>query len=253
MAKAEYHTPGAEILGQDVKKTEKILTIDRLLISHIFIDDLDDMMTHFDLRGKYSAMMGAELAQTFDNHVMREALLGAVASETISSETGAPYVLSSDDLKSGTAATKLAAFVAGLIAASTNFDDNFVPSAQRYIVLKPADYYFLASQTTNINKDWGGEGSYADGSVKKLLGWEIISSPMLPTADYSSEDYHKVDAQLTKAILFHPDCVGTIKLMDISIQSQWDIRRQGTLMVGRYAMGHGFLRPEAVAKFKTAS
>jgi hypothetical protein len=36
--------------------------------------------------------------------------------------------------------------------------------------------------------------------------------------------------------------------MDLSLQSQWDIRRQGTLMVGRYAMGHGVLQPECAGQ-----
>jgi hypothetical protein len=49
MPDAEYHTPGAEILGQDILHGERDISIDRLLISHIFIDNLDEVMTHFDV------------------------------------------------------------------------------------------------------------------------------------------------------------------------------------------------------------
>lgn len=38
--------------------------------------------------------------------------------------------------------------------------------------------------------------------------------------------------------------IGTTKLLDLSLESEYKIERQGTLMVAKYAMGHGILRPE---------
>ena len=43
-----------------------------------------------------------------------------------------------------------------------------------------------------------------------------------------------------------------MKLMDLAVESDYDIRRQGTLMVAKYAMGHGVLRPEAAVQIQTA-
>ena len=40
--------------------------------------------------------------------------------------------------------------------------------------------------------------------------------------------------------------------MDLAVESEYDIRRQGTLMVAKYAMGHGALRPEAAVQIQTA-
>lgn len=260
MPSAAYHTPGAEITGQDVNKTEKVLSIDKLLISHTFIDDLDDAMAHFDVRSRYSAMMGQKLAETFDNHVMREVLIGAgtVGSlkETISDETGSSYALDNDNLDSSTDADNIAAWAAGLFGWAANLDNNFVEADGRYCVLKPASYLGLVqavgtSGMSVIHRDYGGEGSYADGKVLKIGGIELVKSPMVPTANYSGETYHAIDCSDTKAVCFTKDAVGTIKLLDISVQSQWDIRRQGTLMVARYAMGHGYLRPECCGRFYT--
>ena len=42
------------------------------------------------------------------------------------------------------------------------------------------------------------------------------------------------------------------QLMDLAVESEYDIRRQGTLMVAKYAMGHGVLRPEAAVGIKEA-
>jgi hypothetical protein len=256
MPDAEYHAPGAEILGQNIAHAERNISIERLLISHVFIPDIDEAMSHFEVRSKYSRMMGQKLAQTFDRNVMRNIILAARASATVTGGDGGKE-LTSDDLKSGTAATKLAKWIDFLYDAAENFDNKFV-TGERYCVLKPADYYTLVKEVQSngfsaINRDYGGEGSFAEGNVLKIAGIKLIPSPMLPVGDASGDSYNAVNSELTKAICFTADAVGTVKLMDISIQSEWDIRRQGTLMVARYAMGHGILQPECACEFKTAT
>ena len=39
--------------------------------------------------------------------------------------------------------------------------------------------------------------------------------------------------------------MGTVKLLDLAAEMEYDMRRQGTLIVSKYALGHGILRPEA--------
>jgi hypothetical protein len=46
-----------------------------------------------------------------------------------------------------------------------------------------------------------------------------------------------------RALVMHKDAVATVKLMDLSVESEYQIQRQGTLIVSRYAMGHNVLRP----------
>lgn len=256
---AEYHTPGAEIVGQSVPNAERVITIDQLLIKHAFIADIDDAMSHFEVRSKYSMDMGQGLAQTFDNHVMREIVLAAAASPTITAETGQDgYNPAGDDnLASATDSTKLDAWIDAMYNMAINFDNKFV-TGTRYAAMKPEDYRFLAKAVLSngfsvVNRDYNGVGSFAQGEAPVIAGIDLISSPMLPTADYSGETYHAVDCSLVKCIGWTEDAVGTVKLMDLSMQSEWDIRRQGTLMVARYAMGHGILRPEASAVLTTAT
>ena len=255
MPDAEYHTPGAEILGQEIKQNERTITIDKLLISHVFLADIDEAMSHFEVRSKYSSRMGAKLAQTFDNMVMREVALAAAAASNVGEDGG--YEITNADFDSATDANRLTAWVDSIFLCAENFDNKFVPG-KRWILMKPANYYFFVKEvSTNgfsaIHRDIGGEGSFADGKIISIGGVTLVPTPMLPTADYSGEDYHAKDLQLLDALCFTEDAVGTVKLMDISMQSQWDIRRQGTLMVARYAMGHGILQPEcAAALYDTA-
>ena len=39
------------------------------------------------------------------------------------------------------------------------------------------------------------------------------------------------------------DAIATVKLMDLAIESEYQVNRQGTLTVAKYAMGHNVLRP----------
>jgi hypothetical protein len=47
------------------------------------------------------------------------------------------------------------------------------------------------------------------------------------------------------------DAVGTVKLMDLAMEAEYQTRFQGTLMVARYAVGHGILRPECAVEIVT--
>jgi hypothetical protein len=40
-------------------------------------------------------------------------------------------------------------------------------------------------------------------------------------------------------------------LLDLSMESEYDIRRQGTLMLAKFALGHGALRPGCAATVET--
>jgi hypothetical protein len=224
MPDAEYHTPGAEILGQDILHGERDISIDRLLISHIFIDNLDEVMTHFDV--------------------------GAAASATVSTLDGGLQTTDTG-FDSGTAATKWTAWEDAIFETAENFDNKFVPK-ERFLVLKPAYYNFLVRYVQSngfsaINRDYNGEGSYADGKIMRIAGIDLIGTPMLPVANYGSETFHAVNNTYLRGIAFGKDAVATVKLLDLAIESEYDIRRQGTLMVAKYAMGHGYLRPESCA------
>jgi hypothetical protein len=39
-----------------------------------------------------------------------------------------------------------------------------------------------------------------------------------------------------------------VKLMDLSTEMEYSVRHQGTLIVAKYAMGHGILRPECAVE-----
>jgi hypothetical protein len=60
------------------------------------------------------------------------------------------------------------------------------------------------------------------------------------------------DFSTVAALAMHRSAVGTVKLIDLAVEMAYDIRRQGTLVVAKYAVGHGILRPESAVEVKTA-
>jgi len=51
--------------------------------------------------------------------------------------------------------------------------------------------------------------------------------------------------------MMHPSAIGTVKLLDLGMESEYQISKQGTLMVAKYALGSGILRPESAIELKT--
>ena len=93
----------------------------------------------------------------------------------------------------------------------------------------------------------------------KVAGINIVKSNTAVDAyaDNSSavsgtNNTYNVDASNVAAVVFHKSAIGTVKLMDLGMESEYDIRRQGTLMVGKMALGSGIIRPESAALIKTA-
>lgn len=253
---AEYHTPGKEINGLNLPANERVITIDDLLISHAFIANLDEAMNHYDVRGPYSQELGRALAYTYDKHILQLAVMAARDTSPVSTEVGGGKV-TDPSMLADLSAEKL---VAALFSAARTLDEKAIPEDDRFAFLNPAAYYLLAQNTKIMNRYWGGEGEYAGAKVLRVAGLNVVKTihapfgQNIPTGSVQAGTGNKyaVNASSTVGVVMHKAAVGTVKLMDMAMESQYDIRRQGTLMVAKYAMGHGILRPAAAVELATA-
>ena len=252
---AAYHTPGNEITGSVIKHNERVITIDDLLISDSFIAQLDEAKNHYDVRSIYSNEMGNALARTVDQHLLQLAVLAAQASTTVNGENGGEVITDAD------AKTNAASLITSIFDAAQALDEKDVPENDRFCVVPPATYYNIVENDKILNRDFGGaNGVYAEGTVLKVAGINIVKSNTAVTAftDQSSasstgeNNTYNGDFSNTAAVVFHKSAIGTVKLMDLAMESEYDIRRQGTLMVAKMALGHGILRPEAAVEIQTA-
>lgn len=247
---AQYHTPGAEIVGSAVPHNERIITIDDLLIADRFISNIDEAMNHYDVRAPYSRDVGRALAKEMDVNILRTGILTARAAASVSGGFGGTRIVSANSK------TVAADLIAAAFAAAQAMDEKDVPDTERFLYLLPQQYYLLVnSGHPLINRDFTPDnGSVGEGVVYKVAGFQIVKTNNLPSTNVTTgPTKYQGNFTTTTALAMHNTAVGTVKLMDLSTEMEYDIRRQGTLIVAKYACGHGILRPEAAVEIATAA
>jgi hypothetical protein len=296
-ATAEYLTPGNEITGGNIRASERIVTIDDLLISSQFIANIDEAMNHYDVRSIYSKEAGIALANEADRNVARmlvKAALSTNATRAAALVQGYKDFAEedfTDNVTIGTATADSidpAKLAKAIFDAKKEFDIKNVDHSNAVVALAPDQYYALldvsdGSKLTYMNKDFGGNGNLAGATVPMIAGMPVIMSnhakvsnlyvnfttgnanegktsdnaPLantagsgrtthydLPTAAVDSADMVAIASKM-RGFIFTPEAVATVKLLDLGMESEYQINRQGTLMVAKYAMGHNVLRPAA--------
>tara|TARA_Y200000002_G_C22628971_1_gene641566 strand:+ start:386 stop:1372 length:987 start_codon:yes stop_codon:yes gene_type:complete len=263
-ATAAYHTVGTPLVGANqIKANEKIINIDDLLISQAFVADIDSLKNHYDVRQTYSSELGKALARTYDQNVAKVIANASRASTTLSGGNGGVVLTlaSGNTASANVTGDELAAAIYDI---AQTFDERDIPTTDRFVVLPPAEYYKLAeSATRTIDVDFnpGGNGSFASGRVQQIAGMPVMMSNNVPQSNVSSEvtgtnNSYAGDDSKTIGLVFHKSAVGTVKLMDMTTEisgSDYGLMYQGTLMVAKYALGHGILRPEAAATIKLSA
>jgi hypothetical protein len=256
-ARGRVHQPGTEILGQRIAHNETVITIDDLLIADAFIANIDEAMNHYEVRGEYSKQLGEALARVFDKRVFRVALTAARSANKITGLPGGTSIGLSAGYAAASQLAKAQELAQSLFVAHQNFIEKDVPMDGVFAVFQPAEYFALVQNKELLNRDWGGLGSYAQADLPMVAGIPLVVSNHLPRQnDAVNGDGEYVDAgdiveakyagnyAKVRGLIMTPDAAGTVKLMDLGIESQWDIRRQGTLMVAKMLSGSGVLRPE---------
>lgn len=254
-ATARYHTPGTPVVGSNkIQHNETIIKIDDKLIADVFIDELEEAKNHYDVRAEYSKQLGAALAREFDTKVARVIALAARSTNKI---TGLP---GGSRIENAANATDGAVLASSLFAAAQKLDENDAWEGERYAVFRPAQYYLLVQNKDVLNRDWDGRGSYAEGKAPQVAGIEIMKSNNVPSGTVAAvageQNNYAGNFTTTTGLVFQKSAVGTVKLMDLALQrsgADFEIMYQGTLMLAKYAMGHGVLRPECAIEIATGA
>jgi len=145
-------TTAVELDGTAINKNEKVIPIDGLLLADHFVNNLDEAMNHYDVRSIYAKEAGIILGTQWDKNVLQEGVLGARSSALVSGGNGGSVLTNASYGTSG------ATLGGGLFDAAEQMDENNVPENDRYMYVRPAQYYLMAATTNLINRDWGGRG-----------------------------------------------------------------------------------------------
>lgn len=248
---AGYHTPGEMIVGDKINHNERVITIDDLLISSVFIANIDEALSHYDVRSEYSKQCGAALSRTMDKNILQVGYLAARASATVAGGFGGTAITAAD------ADTDADILIGAAFEAAQALDEKDVPESDRALFVKPEQYYKLvnsSSKLINVDYNPSGNGSIAGGKVYNVAGMDIVKTNNLPNGLDVTTGPTKYQGDFTTsvALVMHKSAVGTVKLMDLSVESDYLVQNQGTLIVAKLAVGHGILRPESAVEIKTA-
>jgi hypothetical protein len=187
--KAEYHTPGNSILGDSngaPPVAEKTITVDDLLISSAFLYDLDETLSHYDMRSEISRKIGYALAQKYDRLIFRAITRGARAASPI---TKSNYVEpGGTQIRVGATANASDAYNAqnlttAFFDAAAALDEKGVSQEGRVGVLNPRQYYALIQEVGNnglINRDEQGSALQSGQGIVEIAGIKIYKSMNIP-------------------------------------------------------------------------
>ena len=326
---AGYHTPGNEIIPDAAAKhTERVVTIDDLLIVHQFIPNIDEAMAHYDIRSVYTAEAAYGLAKEADQNILRMAVRAALTTNKERASKNVQDYLAWDEedfsanvTYSGTNyanSKKSSNFFEGVLEAKRILESAGAPLDDLVCIVATDLYYHLFKAATNgettanlhmFNVDIGGGGSVKDANMPTIAGIPVVRTPhlgsdtgtawtgslfstanpavTLGTAPLGAAESNRAahynlpatytattaggsnigavggldatnnvnmqtEANLTRALVMNRDAVATVKLLDLSVETDYMVNRQGTLIVSKYAMGHNILRPGMAVALKAS-
>jgi hypothetical protein len=298
IASANYHTVGNSILEtqdgssskylSDIQKTEKQIFIDDMLVSSVFLANLDELKNHYDIRSIYASELGKALAKRFDIATMKTLFAASASAANIANVTAA-----GSRITSGVDHSTAQGIIDSLYAVAAKLDENEAPSEGRFAILAPSTYYKLITSDNVAVSSTGGfgatsgvvggfnvkspfEGATASGIVPQVAGISLFKSNHLVdianagnlttgtdidsnaginndvtsgtgegyNSDFTGLVTGSAGSETYGIIAGTKGAIGTVKLLDLATESEYQIERQGTLFVAKYAMGHGILRPE---------
>ena len=186
---AEYHTPGNAILGNSdgaPPVAEKTITVDDLLISSAFVYDLDETLSHYDLRSEISRKIGYALAEKYDRLIFRAIARGARAASPVSAtnyvEPGGTQIRVGTN-NSGADAYVPASLINAFYDAAAAMDEKGVSSDGRVGVLNPRQYYELIQAVGSnglVNRDVQGSALQSGNGIIEIAGIKIYKSMNIP-------------------------------------------------------------------------
>jgi len=186
---AEYHTPGNSILGNTdgaPPVAEKTISCDDLLISSAFVYQLDEVLSHYDLRSEISRKIGYALAEKYDRLIFRAISRGARQVHPITKasfvEPGGTQIRVGSSLNQSDAFSA-SALVTAFYDAAAALDEKGISQDGRVGVLNPRQYYSLIQAVgTNglVNRDEQGDALQNGNGIIEIAGIRVYKSMNIP-------------------------------------------------------------------------
>lgn len=275
-ARAGYHVVGKEISGQTIQHNEVTITLDDLLISPVEIAQIDELKNHYDVRGPYATELGNSMALFYDRMVTQCLIASARAPELFVGDGGGSNVVQADVAAGADFAKSGQDLLDAIAIAKQKLDEKDVPVESGITALfRPAQWYLMARSDKNLNQFNGGQSTVGHQALTTVDDITILKSnaPLFgqkvtpyaadtnpnglvghPTsilglpAEYPAK--YQNDLTNTVGVVWHEAAAAVLQLLGLQMESEWDMRRQVTLMLAKMAVGAGPLRSKCAVEIK---
>jgi len=251
---AQYHTVGVELDTTKAVHTEREITIDSILEAHVYVDDIDEAMVHYDANSAYNEAIGRSLGKRYDQDLFRMIAKAALIDDS-SAASAAGLLAFDDDIY--TTAVAFASANDELLGAKVY--DKIVEAISQWvekdivgepvIVLQPKSYYALLNNPANTGLTWVNDPAAQSGRVPLVLGKRVMTSPHLPQSDDSSNtaiaSKYRADFSDIVGLIFAKEAVGALEMISMQLRSDYVPTRLSTLIVGKMLVGFGILNHSA--------
>ena len=210
-------------------------------------------------KNQFKTQLSPALAQTYDRNLLSMAIKDCATPPTAIADQGTSEKIVQAAALNMAVAADVTTLVGKIYTAAQKLDEKNVPRNDRFVFVTPAAYYGIVQNDKIVNRDFGGtNGIYSDGTVINVAGMQVVMTNNLAlnhpsvTTDTAANKYG-VNASSFIALVMQKQALGTVELLSVSSESEYDIRRQGSLLVSKMAVGHGTLRPECMVAIKNAT
>lgn len=262
-ATAKYFSVGDNILDDtnsylnSIAHSEKLIYADKKLLSAVMIDEWEELINHYEVRSAYAREMGQALAVEWDYITLINLAIASQASANLTEGSGGSrYELNGTSTATETAG-EMKAFLA---SAAQTLDEKYVPRTGRVAAISPLAYYNLLTDKEVIHRDYNdaSNGSLSQGSFIEYLGFKILSSAHVGSATFrtnhnstankpgSEGNSYVLDTTNYWGFAWHPSALGAVRVQDLTFEAEYKMEFQAHLMIAKYIMGMGVLRPECV-------
>lgn len=251
---AKYVWAGETLLGnQKIAHSETTILLDPILVSDVKIAEIDTLMEEWSDREVIKNEMAQALARTEETQQMIVGCLAARAGGMVEGRSGGSVVLAEG------CKTDAETLAAAIYAAGIALKEKDVPYQDIVCFLRPAQVGLLAQYDKITDKNLGGAGNYAKGTVGFLNGIQVIETNYLPSTnieevtdseDNQAKNVYYGDFSNTAGLVMGKGAIGTVVRKGVTVEVTWIPQELCWLLTARNLQGHGILDPRMAVEIR---
>lgn len=249
---AAEHEAGELILGGSIQSGEVEITLDKMVYDSVFIAEIDELISHFEVRGPYAHQLGQSLGSLQSKRVARMHILAS------------RWVADGNDLQPGQP-TPSYAYDANMKTSATAIE-NAAFSGQQFLMeneisgyrplLKlPVAQYLLVARNFGV-EDFKAEAGGGDRRAARvngqMAGFDLGWTNHMPLTNITTGNTkYQGDFSTTVGHISSKVAVGSLERRGMRVVMKDQEERLGTIIIASQFNGHGVLRPEASFELAT--